>query len=106
MKTLHTITLAWGAIALLGSTTLRAQSAVANIPFDFAAQRAALSAGRYELKSLNPTSDTIQIINLDTSKSVAVLAPRAMSDPARKDLGSGKVIFHRYGDRYFFSEVW
>jgi hypothetical protein len=58
------------------------------------------------LKPLSATNGLIQILNLETGRSVAVLAPSALSTYKGKDVDSGKLIFHHYGDRYFFSEVW
>ena len=106
MKTLNTIATALSAVAFMGTAGLFAQTAVANIPFEFTAQRTQLPAGQYELKTVSPTSGAIQLINLESGKSSLVLAPRCMTDKVGSETQTGKVIFHRYGDRYFFSEVW
>jgi hypothetical protein len=107
MKTLNTFVLALSAVAVLGTAALHAQTGiVANVPFDFTVQTVTIPAGQYALKPLSATSGLIQIQNLETGRSVAVFASSTLSTYKGKDVESGKVIFHRYGDRYFFSEVW
>jgi hypothetical protein len=108
MKTLNTIILALGATALLGTTGLYAQTkaAVANIPFDFTVQNVTMPAGEYTWTALHGQGGQIEIRNDQTGVSALVLAPRALATYQSKDTSMGKIIFHRYGDRYFFSEVW
>jgi len=102
MRTLNTLILAVGAI--LGATGLSAQTkAVANIPFDFTVSTVTLPAGTYTIQSSTAAHDAIQIVNKETRKSVFVLAPPS-NGPYKGE--TGKVVFNRYGDRYFFSEVW
>ena len=107
MKTLNTFVLALSAAAVLGTTALHAQTRVlADVPFDFTVQNVTMPAGQYALQPLSNTSDAIRIVNLETRHSVGVLASRTLSAYKGKDTESGKLIFNRYGDRYFFSEVW
>ena len=107
MKTLNTFILAMSAAAVLGTTALYAQTVVfADVPFDFTVQTVTVPAGRYSLQTLSRTSGAIQIMNLETHRSVQVLAPSVLSTYKGKDTEYGKLIFHRYGDQYFFSEVW
>lgn len=102
MKTLNTMILALGAVALLGSTALKAQTAVANVPFEFTVQSQTLPSGHYSLAPLSLASPVIQIINLDTGKSTAVLTMPAKQAKANE---AAKIIFRCYGDRYFLAEV-
>jgi len=107
MKTLTNTILAVGAVAVLGTTGLYAQSkAVANIPFQFTVNTVSLPAGEYSLAAQPNGNGVIQLVNLDTCRTVMVMAPATMSTYKGKSGDTGKVIFHRYGDRYFFSEVW
>lgn len=106
MKTLNTFVLALSA-AVLGTAALHAQTrAVADVPFDFTVQSVTMPAGEYALQPLSAASGVIRIMNLETRRSVMVLASSTLSTHRGKDTDSGKLIFHRYGDRYFFSEVW
>lgn|SRR5271165_371486 len=104
MKTLNTFILAMGAAALLGTTGLYAQPrAVADVPFNFTVKTVPMPAGKYELHAASTTDRAIQMRNIETGKSVFV--PRTLSPDAGKGEASGKIVFHRYGDRYFFSEA-
>ncbi len=100
MKTLNTIMLALG-VAALCATGLQAQTAVANIPFEFTVQNTTLPAGAYSLAPLNQTSGVVEIMNSDTGKAIAVLT--MPSDRTRPQ--TPKIVFHVYGDRYFLSEI-
>ncbi len=107
MKTLTNMILALSAVAVLGTTGIYAQTkAVANIPFQFTVNTVSLPAGEYSLAALPNANGVIKIANLDTRRSVLVMAPATGSTYKGEPTGTGKVIFHRYGDRYFFSEVW
>jgi len=102
MKTLNTLILAVGAV--LGTTGLYAQTkAVANIPFDFTVSSVTLPAGEYTLQSASAAHNLIQIVNHETGKSALILLP---DTDAPKGTAEGRVTFHRYEDRYFFSGVW
>ena len=105
MKRLNTILLILGATA--GSTLLSAQTkAVADIPFDFTVSTVTMPAGEYVLQSTSPAGDMLRLINQDTGKSISVLAPRTNAAYRGDATATGAVIFHRYGDQRFFSEVW
>jgi len=107
MKTLTTTILALSAAAMLGTTGLYAQtSAVAKIPFGFTVDAVSLPPGNYELRALRSGSPVIEIVKLNTWRTVMVMAPATESTYKGDPNDTGKVIFHRYGDRYFFSEVW
>jgi hypothetical protein len=106
MKTLKTLVLTITAAALLGSTGLYAQEkAVANIPFAFTVLNKTLPAGQYSIQQ-GTHNGLLHIQNAANGESVIVLAPTSTASYTTKDDVQAKVIFHRYGDRYFFSEVW
>jgi|ERR1035438_1461879 hypothetical protein len=107
MKTLNTFVLAMSAAAMLGTTGLYAQSGVvANVPFNFTAQTVRMPAGEYTLTPISRTSGVIQMLNVKTGESIFVNAPSSLSTHKGQGEESGVIIFHRCGDRYFFSEVW
>jgi hypothetical protein len=107
MKTLKTFVLAMSAAAMLATTGLYAQTGVvANVPFNFTVETVRMPAGEYTLQPTSTTSGVIQILNRQTGESILVNAPSMLSTHKGKEAESGKIIFHRYGDRYFFSEVW
>jgi hypothetical protein len=73
---------------------------IANIPFPFFVANRVLPPGRYIVTAMGDVD--IRIYN---SKNQGVLIPTHRMQ-GRAPESVGKVIFHRYGDAYFLSEVW
>jgi hypothetical protein len=89
-------------------TTAQSQNAScplmrAHIPFAFHAGSKELPAGEYTITILNPSSDrkVLQIRSADGRASAIV------STLGRKTntLEQSKVVFHRYGDSYYFAQT-
>jgi len=104
--TIATVTLA--VLAVLVATTANAQTSAprtmrARIPFAFHAGSKVLPAGEYRIAVLNPDSDrkALQIRTLDGRASAIVQTFGATV----KTIRDSKLVFHRYGDSYFLSEV-
>jgi hypothetical protein len=73
---------------------------VANIPFDFTTGKTSLPAGTYRVKRV---SDNMLLFrSSDGKKSVLVLGRQAEQVGTRKP---ARIIFNRYGDRYFLSQT-
>ena len=105
MKTLKTMILSVGAVALLGASGLNAQTrATAEIPFDFTVQNTTLPAGTYTMSPASRSGDLMWIQNPEAHKSVFVLAPSSEKG-YRSAQDKSVVVFHKIGDRYFLSEV-
>jgi hypothetical protein len=105
MKTLKTMILSLGAVVLLGASGLHAQTeATATIPFEFSVQNTTLPAGDYTMSAASKSHDVMSIENVETRKTILVLAPSNVSEyKGAKD--KNVVLFHRIGDRYFLAEV-
>jgi len=74
----------------------------AQVPFDFIANHETLPAGEYSIQSLGFDS-TLLIRNADMKEHAIVNSNRCESGkPAEKT----KLVFRKYGDRYFLAEVW
>jgi hypothetical protein len=105
MKTLKTMILSLGAVALWGASGLYAQSeATADIPFDFTVQNTTLPAGHYTRSATSTTRDLMLIRNLEAHKAILVLASSSESG-YRKAQDKNVVVFHKVGDRYFLESV-
>jgi hypothetical protein len=98
-------------VVLVGSMALAAQAQAsgrtqltANIPFDFYAGNKKLPAGEYTVVQVNPASDNaiLQLQSRDGSASALVQMTATMGRAEK----SAKLIFNRYGDNYFFAQVW
>jgi hypothetical protein len=105
MKTLKTMILSVGAVALLGASGLYAQTkATATIPFEFTVQNTTLPAGDYTMSPASPSHQLMLIQNTETRKGAMVLAPSGSSE-YKGAPDKNVVVFHRIGDRYFLAEV-
>ena len=93
------------ALAFLAAAQfVRAQEPVqASIPFAFTAGDTALPAGEYRVEKVRDGS-SILLIRCTEGKPAIMVAtlPAATSEPQEKT----KLIFHRYGNRYFLAQVW
>jgi hypothetical protein len=99
----RTITMA-GLFFALAVVAVQAQTpsrAEAELPFDFTAGKATLKAGSYEIKRLG---NAISIRTADGKKTVLANAPLLIGSRDRK--GGARLVFNRYGDLYFLSQVW
>ena len=87
----------------VAAQTVSGQRALADIPFAFNVGKKSLPAGKYTVRIVNPSSDqkVIQINALDGGTSVLVQTIGVEVD-ADED---ARLVFHRYGDRYFFNQV-
>jgi hypothetical protein len=98
-------------IVLVGSMAVAAQAQtsghtqlIANIPFDFNVGTKTLPAGEYTIVQVNPASGSavLQLRSKDGSGSAMV----QMNPVMGKASDSAHLVFHRYGNQYFFSQSW
>ena len=93
------------AVALIVSVPMvQAQSQShlrADVSFAFSLQDKSMSAGNYEIKSLS--DQVLEIWNLDTRHGQLLM--KQMSVQANK-VQNPKLVFHKYGDQYFLSQIW
>ncbi len=98
----------YGALAMLALALIvsvpfvQAQSQVkANVPFAFSLQDQSMPAGNYKIMELNDR--VLEVRNLD-SQHGQLLAKQMSVQSSR--IQSPKLVFHKYGDQYFLSEIW
>jgi len=72
------------------------------IPFDFVAGKATMKAGTYSIKQTS--ANVIAIRSLDGKTAALVSAPLAINSRDSK-IGE-RLVFNKYGDGYFLSQVW
>jgi hypothetical protein len=101
---LSTLALAIGLSALAGSSQLMAQETreTGNIPFSFQVGSEHLAAGDYVIARSSATG-TLMLRNQDTR--VAKLGPLQIPG-TQNSKNESKLVFHKYGERYFLAEVW
>ncbi len=98
------VLLSVGATFVVLAAPLVAQTPVrANVPFEFQVAERTLPSGEYKLAPLSAfRNNDIQIVGKDGT----VLALTYYGGtPASLDAGKVKLVFHRYGSRYFLAEI-
>lgn len=100
----------WLATSMLFLTTVivfgRAQSIEmkVKIPFDFVAGDRALAAGEYVVTRLGRGNEAMRLTQTDgTGLATLIPATRVQASGGRDH---GKLIFNKYRNHYFLSEVW
>ena len=93
------------ALALLVTTGASAQTInlKANVPFSFVVDRTTLPAGEYSVESIANSEGVLTIRGVDTKTARLIMSHACESVKAASH---AKLIFHRYGDQYFLSQVW
>jgi hypothetical protein len=84
--------------AQLPGTALRA-----SIPFEFSVRGTILPAGDYEIKRISDEPDGLIISSLSDKHEQALF--ETIPVEAARTSSRAEIIFHRYGDSYFLSEV-
>ena len=92
-------------LAVLASTRVAQaqQSLLVNIPFDFVAGNQTLPAGQYAV-SVASVGHSLLLVDRKDGIASAFLITNAVA--ANEIQTESKLIFNRYGDRYFLSKVW
>lgn len=91
--------------AAVASASAQSFTAIrANIPFDFTVGGKTLPAGNYTVQRGNSSSAETLLIRSVDGKAGAFGLTNAVQ--ARTPSVQTKLIFHRYGNTYFLSEVW
>lgn len=98
-------------LMLLGSLAVVAQAQsqsgtrlTASIPFQFNVGNETLPAGEYAITTSNPASDQA-ILQLRRNDGRASVQVQMIAAIAQSEQGS-RLIFNRYGNKYFFAQVW
>lgn len=74
-----------------------------NIPFQFVAGNTTLPAGQYRIQKLDNSAGVLVINCSDANASVMVATFPAQSNEPQTE---SKLIFNRYDNHYFLSQVW
>ncbi|MGH9850826.1 MAG: hypothetical protein ACREBD_13395 [Blastocatellia bacterium] len=74
----------------------------ANIPFDFSVGDKTLPAGVYTV--VPQTTSSVLRIRCEDGRTGVLVQTHGLQ--ARREQDQTKLVFHRYGDQYFLSQVW
>src|SRR5882762_2654562 len=106
-KKIFSAALTFSLLIVVGAATAYAQlpgTAVrATIPFDFSVRGKVLPAGDYEIRRIADQPDGLIISNVNNRHDHAMFETEAVQAPSITS--RAEIIFQRYGDSYFLSEV-
>ena len=91
------------ATAVASANAQSANRIAADIPFDFSVGYKIMPAGGYTVKPVSTTGNALMIQTAD-----GTMAAVRLSDETEraKNIPQARLVFHRYGERYFLAEVW
>jgi len=107
MKKILSATMAGCFLALMIAMTVRAQDPGAairvSIPFDFIVRGKTLPAGNYEITRINDEPIDLLVRNVNSRHDEATVGTESTYE--RRTPNKSLLVFHRYGDTYFLSEI-
>jgi len=91
-------------LLVTGSAIAQTVNVYAKIPFNFAVGRKTLPAGPYDVGTIDNGDSKMLLVQFRNGSSAVVVASNAAANlkPADKT----KLVFTRYGNRYFLSQIW
>ena len=98
MGCLLTLLVVAGAHAQEPGTSIRV-----SIPFDFTVEKKTLPAGEYEIRRINDEPTALLIQNVNHRRDEVIFQTEPLD--ARRIPNHSLLIFHRYGDTSFLSEI-
>jgi hypothetical protein len=106
LKGMTTLMIAAALVLVAGVATANGQSGnklVAQVPFEFIVGDQILASGEYNVRTVTNAGDTLMIKNADAKdRAIRLTSPTGH----RTAKNYARLVFHRYGNRYFLSEVW
>ena len=103
-KKISRLLVAVSLFAVLAGSSVYAQSSVVvkmDVPFEFRVGGQTLPSGVYTISALNP--NLVVIRSKNGHQSAPVMTNALQINQARSD---GRLIFNRYGEFYFLSQIW
>ena len=91
------------ATAVASTNAQSSNKVVADIPFEFSVGYKTMPAGEYAVRTVTSSGNALMIQSADGK-----LAAVRLSDETEraKNNSHARLVFHRYGQRYFLAEVW
>ena len=77
---------------------------VVNIPFNFTACKEQMPAGKYKVLPITSANPRLLLVRGEDNHSAEIICAHDVQSSKRAT--SGKLIFNRYGNQYFLSELW
>ena len=91
------------AVVSANAQSAHSNKVVANVPFEFSVGYKSMPAGEYSVQTIASASNGLLIQSADGKISALRLSDATETS---KDKPRARLVFHRYGERYFLAEVW
>jgi hypothetical protein len=96
-------------MTMIATVATRAQSLqyklTANIPFDFTVGEKKLTAGEYSVRRAQQLAGDL-ILQIESTDGQANVTRLTFAVTTRNPEEKARLVFHRYGNEYFLSEIW
>jgi hypothetical protein len=92
-----------GLLLMSSLAPVYAQSLKFEVPFDFVAAQGTMPAGEYRVTPNQPSQGVVRLVNSKGSSAVICFAHAIQSS---RPSNTAKLVFNRYGNQYFLSQVW
>ena len=92
------------ALIMVGESLAQTLRVKADIPFEFIVNGSTLPAGQYTIQSFGSADGRTLLVGNTGAHQTAIT--NAIGIESRKVSGETKLMFHRYGNRYFLTQVW
>jgi len=86
------------------STHAQSTNSIVTVPFDFKVAGKTLPAGEYIVRRSTQDSTEGLLIQRTDSRASAFVLTKSVQAGAKQE--ASKLVFHRYGNQYFLSQVW
>ena len=77
---------------------------VFDIPFDFTACKEQMPAGKYKVVPISSANPRLLLVRGEDNRAAEIICAHDVQ--SQKAATSGTLIFNRYGNQYFLSELW
>lgn len=101
--TMIAVLILFGCLAVSAKAQCGSMQSIANIPFQFSAGQTMLPAGQYSITCSNSGQPLVLIRSTTDGNDAAMMLMITVSGKAQD---RGKLVFRRYGNRYFLAQVW
>ena len=90
-------------VTAVATANAQSRRSKADVPFEFVAANRTLPAGQYDIADSTLAGEVVKISARQKDARVFAMTVRLSSKAANDQ---GKLVFHRYGNRYFLAEIW
>jgi hypothetical protein len=91
-------------VSAMAASAQNPRNLVVNIPFDFTVKGKTLPAGDYIVSRTSTTDEMSLTMKRKDGQGNAIVLTKSIRAEERQS--ESRLVFHRYGERYFLSQVW